>query len=119
MPAEAIRTEFSGKNLSGIYPTGRPWSEDIFADGTTDYREPEVRRPGKWWLTSLEFCFSYPQPGEGGCFRVVKISSNCYELYDFSSHFGRLDAPPRLKGAWNGRMWRLEAPSTCQDQPTA
>jgi hypothetical protein len=118
MAADAIRAEFSGKSLAGIYPSGVSWSEDIATDGTTDYRENQIRRPGQWWLTALEFCFSYLPPGVGGCFRVVKMSANCYEIYEFSSEFGRRDAPPRQKGAWNGRMWRTEAPTTCEEKPS-
>lgn len=118
MSADAIRAEFSGKPLAGIYPSGATWTEDIAADGTTDYREGAIRRPGQWWLTALEFCFSYAPPGVGGCFRVVKMSVNCYEIYEFGSAFGRRDAPPRQKGAWNGRMWRVEAPTTCDEKPS-
>jgi hypothetical protein len=118
MTADAIRSEFSGKSLAGIYPSGVKWSEDIAADGTTDYRENQIRRPGQWWVTTLEFCFSYPSPGVGGCFRVVKMSVNCYEIYEFGSEFGRQDAPPRQKGAWNGRMWRTEASTTCDEKPS-
>ena len=118
MPAEAIRSEFSGRSLAGVYPSGMTWAEDIFADGTTDYREAQVRRAGQWWVTTLEFCFSYPQPGVGGCFRVTKVSANCYELYDYSSEFGRSDAPPLQKGAWNGRMWRTQVPHTCESSPS-
>lgn len=118
MPADGIRSEFSGQSLAGIYPGGKPWSEDIAADGTTDYREAEIRRPGQWWTTKLEFCFSYPEPGVGGCFRITKVSANCYELYDYSSKFGRAEAPPLQKGAWNGRMWRTQAPHTCELTPS-
>ena len=118
MTADGIRTEFSGKSLAGIYPSGVTWSEDIAGDGTTDYRENRIRRPGQWWLTAREFCFRYAPPGVGGCFRVVKMSPNCYEIYEFSSEFGRRDAPPRQKGAWNGRMWRTETPTTCEEKPS-
>jgi len=118
MTADAIRAEFAGKSLAGIYPSGKTWSEDIAADGTSDYREDQVRRPGQWWLTALEFCFSYPQPGQGGCFRIVKMSANCYELYEYGSEFGRRDAPPREKGSWNGRMWRTETATTCDEKPS-
>lgn len=119
MTADAIRSEFSGTALAGVYPGGKTWAEDIFADGTTDYREAEIRRPGQWWTTALEFCFSYPEPGVGGCFRVTKVGVNCYELYDYSSEFGRAEAPPLQKGSWNGRMWRTQAPHTCEATPSA
>lgn len=119
MTADAIRSEFSGVPLAGIYPSGMIWTEDIKADGTTDYREGAIRRPGQWWTMRLEFCFSYPEPGVGGCFRITKVSANCYELYDYSSEFGRADAPPLQKGAWNGMMWRTQAPHTCEATPSA
>lgn len=115
MNADAIRSEFSGKALAGVYPGGKTWAEDIFDDGKTDYREAGVRRPGQWWTTKLEFCFSYPEPGVGGCFRISKVSANCYELYDYSSEFGRAEVPPPGKGSWNGLMWRAQTQHTCED----
>jgi hypothetical protein len=118
MTADAIRSEFSGQALAGIYPSGIAWNEDIFADGTSDYREGTVRRPGQWWLTAREFCFRYLQPGVGGCFRIVKIGANCYELYSFGSELGQQEAPPRTPGGWNGRMWRTQTPSTCSEKPS-
>lgn len=118
MPDSSIRSEFSGKALAGVYPGGRTWSEMIFADGTTDYREDIVRRIGKWWVMQLEFCFSYPPPGIGGCFRIIKMSANCYELYEYGSEHGRQDTPPGQRGAWNGRMWRTEAAATCDEKPS-
>jgi hypothetical protein len=119
MTADSIRQEFAGKPLAGVYPSGKRWREFIFSDGTTDYHESSsVRRPGKWWLTTLEFCFSYPPPGLGGCFRVVKVSSNCYELFDYGGPLGRSDAPEPRKGFWNGRMWRSDVASTCEESPS-
>jgi len=118
MTADTIRSEFSGQPLAGIYPSGLTWTEDIYADGTTDYREGAIRRAGQWWLTEREFCFRYPQSGMGGCFRIVKVSDNCYELYQYGTVFGSAEAPPREGGSWNGRMWRSRQPSTCAEQPS-
>lgn len=118
MSGDAIRAEFSGRDLAGIYPNGNRWTETIAADGTTDYREGPKHWRGKWWVEAREFCFSYPPPGVGGCFRVVRVSANCFELYDFSSQAGSKEDPPWLGNLWNGRMWHTDRPTTCEDRPS-
>ena len=118
MSSDAIRQEFSGRLLNGIYPNTNPWSEQIFADGTTDYREGPKHWLGKWWLEDRAFCFSYPPPGLGGCFRVVRLGTNCYELYE-TSGAGRGEERPEGADLWNGRMWVAEIPATCNEAPTS
>ena len=118
MSGEQIRSEFTGRGLAGIYPTGREWSETIARDGTTDYREGQKHWLGKWWVEAREFCFSYPPPGVGGCFRVVRTSANCFELYDFSGALGQQQEPPYLGDRWNGRMWHADRPTTCEGNPS-
>jgi hypothetical protein len=118
MSGDDIRRELTGLALAGIYPSNSRWTETIGADGTTDYREGEKHWQGTWWLRDREFCFSYPPPGVGGCFRVTRISANCYELYDFSGEQGRAEEPPNIAMLWNGRMWRQDSPTTCEARPT-
>ncbi|MDX2155215.1 MAG: hypothetical protein SFW09_01800 [Hyphomicrobiaceae bacterium] len=118
MSGEEIQTEFSGKPLAGLYPSERDWREKIHADGTTDYAEGDKRWRGAWWVQDREFCFSYPPPGAGGCFRVTRISANCFELYEFGSAQGRSDEPPNLANLWNGRMWHSDRPTTCEVRPS-
>ena len=117
MSGEAIRESFSGKALSGIYPNHESWNEQIFADGTTDYREAQKRWRGSWWVDDRAFCFSYPPPGIGGCFRVARMSRNCFELYETTGPEGRGDEPPLVPGSWNGRMWLTAEPPTCDERP--
>jgi hypothetical protein len=117
MTGDAIRQEFSGKGLAGHYPSGAPWTELIRTDGTTDYREGPKHWQGKWWATSQEFCFSYPAPGNGGCFRVVRVSTNCFELYDYTDN-KNLETPPTEADRWNGRFWFADHPTTCEERPT-
>jgi len=116
MSRDEIVAAFANRQLSGVYPSGLPWSELIRSDGTSDYREGKRRREGRWWMRAHNFCFSYPPPMSGGCFRVVRIGSNCYELYAVSPNGG---APPVLGAEehWNGRMWRDDVPPTCEEQP--
>ena len=119
LTSDAIRGTFSGKALGGQYPNGNPWSESIFQNGTTDYREGHKHWFGQWWVREREFCFSYPPPGLGGCFRVVRISANCFELYEFSSVPAKAEEPPDIADLWNGRMWLTENPTTCEERPSS
>jgi hypothetical protein len=120
MSGEEIRAEFSGRPLAGLYPSLRAWSEQIHADGTSDYTEGEKRWRGRWWIRDREFCFTYPPPGVGGCFRVTRVSQNCFELYEFGSGTGpgQSDEPPHLADLWNGRMWHADRPITCEARPS-
>jgi len=118
MSGEEIRAEFSGKNLRGLYPSQRAWREEIYGDGTTDYREGAKRWRGKWWVDNREFCFSYPPPGVGGCFRVSRISANCFELYEFETSASQGEQPPSIANLWNGRMWHADRPTTCEARPS-
>ncbi len=119
MTGAAIQGTFGGQPLAGTYPTGKQWTENIRTDGSTDYREGEKRWEGRWWVTEREFCFAYPPGTAGGCFRVVRVSPNCFELYDFTGDLGQADIPPSLKGAWNGRMWLTTQPATCEERPVS
>ena len=83
------------------------------------YREGDKHWRGEWWVTDREFCFAYPPPGLGGCFRVTQVSANCYELYDFSSDAAKAEEPPNIADLWNGRMWLSTKPTTCEERPNS
>lgn len=119
LTGDAIRATFAGQPVSGVYPDSRFWSEAIGADRTTDYREGGKHWRGEWWVTDREFCFAYPPPGLGGCFRVTRISANCFELYDFSSNAAKAEEPPDMANLWNGRMWLSAQPTTCEERPSS
>lgn len=119
LTGDAIRTTFSGQPVGGLYPNGRLWSEAIGTDSTTDYREGDKHWRGRWWVTEREFCFAYPPPGLGGCFRVTRVSANCFELYDFSGNAAKAEEPPHLADLWNGRMWLSSQATTCEDRPSS
>jgi hypothetical protein len=118
MSRDEVVAAFVDQQLSGVYPSGTPWSEMIRADGTSDYREGGNRREGRWWMRRDEFCFRYDLPLSGGCFRVVRVGTNCYELYAVNP--GQETVPGPQTGAnWNGRMWRDDAAPTCEERPTS
>ncbi len=114
MQEHQIRAELVGLKLTGVYPGGLAWSEVIEQDGRTDYRERGMRRLGRWRIAGELFCFSYAEPMQGGCFRIVKRGPNCYELYTASIGDNLPPRPPPAEDmAWNGRMWRDNARHTC------
>lgn len=118
MSRDDILAAFVDRQLSGVYPSGTPWSELIRSDGSTDYREGGARRDGRWWFRSNDFCFRYDVPLSGGCFRVVRIGANCYELYAVNP--GEENSlGPREGASWNGRLWRDDTAHTCDERPTS
>jgi len=122
MNREEIIAAFVDQQLSGVYPSRVPWSELIRSDGTTDYREGQAQREGHWWMRADDFCFRYALPLSGGCFRVVRVGANCYELYAVSPSDAvtpPAQSAPGAPGHWNGRMWRDDASPTCEERPTS
>lgn len=117
MQEPQIRTELTNIKVAGLYPSNSAWSEEIKPDGSTAYEEAADRRPGRWSIAGDLFCFEYSMPHQGGCFRVVKHSPNCYELYT-ASIGGQAPSPPPPASSmsWNGRMWRDGERSTCDDK---
>lgn len=115
-----IRAELTARKLAGVYPGGIVWSEMVNHDGSSDYEEPGARRPGRWTITGELFCFTYALPSNGGCFRVVKHSGNCYELYTASiGGTAPKTPPPAANMSWNGRMWRDTERATCEEKITS
>ncbi|MEQ1616022.1 MAG: hypothetical protein ABL904_24960 [Hyphomicrobiaceae bacterium] len=113
-----IRAELTGGRLTGLYPSNVAWAEQIHADGRTDYEEGSERRPGQWTVSGELFCFVYAMPHQGGCFRIVRHSLNCYELYTASiGGLAPAPPPPANAMAWNGRMWRDGERGTCEEKP--
>jgi hypothetical protein len=117
MSRDEIISAFVGQQLAGVYPRGTAWKERIRPDGTSDYREGGARRDGRWWLRGDHFCFSYALPMSGGCFQVVTVGRNCYELYAVGIGGGAEPSPPIAQNFWNGRMWREDLPATCEEEP--
>lgn len=117
MQESQIRAELTNLRLAGLYPNNVAWSEQIKADGSTDYEEASERRPGHWSVAGELFCFVYAMQHQGGCFRIVKHSPNCYELYT-ASVGGQAPnpPPPASRMSWNGRMWRDGERGTCDDK---
>ena len=55
MQEPQIRAELTNLKIAGLYPSNIAWSEQIKADGTTDYEEANERRPGTWSIAGELF----------------------------------------------------------------
>ena len=120
MQAPEMQAELVGVKLAGVYPSGVEWTEEIAADGSSDYLERGERRRGKWTIAGELFCFEYAVLIQGGCFRVVKHGPNCFELYTASIGGAVPRVPPPTESmSWNGRMWREAERSSCEDKITS
>ena len=107
-------------DTGALYPTNVAWNEQIPPDGKTDYVEGNERRPGHWNVSGELYCFVYALPHQGGCFRIVKQSPNCYELYTASiGGVAPSPPPPATAMSWNGRMWRDTERGSCEEKPVS
>lgn len=95
------KTLLTGKTITGEYRYLREqtktydFSETHFADGTTDYREGQIRSKGIWYvLGEQKICYKYPNDknmGDGTTCVWVYKSENCY--YGYSLNQMSLNGP--------------------------
>jgi len=126
MTEEAMRAAFIGRTLDGHYGNGVSWTEAYLANGRLDYREGQRQVAGSWYFSPPHvFCTFYDPPDRpaltGGCWNTIQISANCYEFYLADLAPREPDEGDRGEWAlrWNARAWRQDAPSTCQEKPSA
>ncbi|MEO0729195.1 MAG: hypothetical protein AAFY64_02300 [Pseudomonadota bacterium] len=82
MSAEAIRSTFSGKTITGAYTDGRRFSEQFAKGGDLSYvQEDGAYFQGAWSVVGLSLCTIYDSPPGGACFYIRKVSSNCYAFH--------------------------------------
>ena len=117
---QEVREAFVGRPVAGVYPTAQNWRELMDADGSTNYTEQRGSFVGKWWFSAKgELCFQYSAEGGGGCFYYVRLSANCFEHF-FEANKGERGVLGLQRGLLtNGKMWRSDEPSTCEERPTS
>jgi hypothetical protein len=115
-----VREAFVGRPVAGVYPTAQSWRELMNADGSTNYAEQRGSFVGRWWFSAKgELCFQYTAEGGGGCFYYVQLSPNCYEHF-FEANKGERGVLGLQRGLLtNGKMWRSDEASTCEERPTS
>ncbi|MEO1280705.1 MAG: hypothetical protein AAFV69_03110 [Pseudomonadota bacterium] len=114
-----IQSTFGGQTIDGRYTDKRSFSERYDNDGSLEYQEPFRRTAGRWSVQRDTFCTIYDRDPTGGCFRVKRVSSNCFEFYFVARSIEQASADPLRPDAWTARGWRREMPSTCEDDAIA
>lgn len=103
LTATEIETGLGGKTLEGMYATGRRFTERYLSGGQLEYIEDGVTMSGHWSVTAGTLCTIYDTDPTGGCYRVARSGSNCYEFYFVSRSEEAAPGPPGVKPDWTAR----------------
>lgn len=112
-----IKASLGGHAIDGHYRSGRTFSESYTADGRLQYRDDLRTSGGRWSLTNGTFCTIYDTDPSGGCFRVKRSGSNCFEFY-FVARTEEQAKTPRDPD-WTARGWLADRKNTCVDGANA
>lgn len=120
MSESALEKAFSGTEITGTYRDGRTFNERYDRAGTLVYREhtPNRQLTGNWSIVRGLFCTIYESSGTGGCFRVHRVGTNCFEFYfETRTEADARNALPR-KPSWTAQAWRIDVAPTCTGEPS-
>lgn len=112
----ALNQAFSGKAIEGHYANGAKFEERYDGDGRLFYRDERRETHGAWSIHSDTFCTIYDFDPSGGCYRVDKVSDNCFEFYFAARTVAQAQHGPSDKPSWTARGWVKGEASTCADQ---
>jgi hypothetical protein len=113
----AIIAIFEGKTVSGVYADGTTVRESYQVGGKITYWDPYYgNRTGQWSVVNNLFCTFYDGM-TGGCFRVERVSENCFDYLAQASSEQEALAPTD-KPRYTARAFIEGRPSTCPDEVT-
>jgi hypothetical protein len=121
MSESELENTFVGAEITGAYRDGRTFNEKYDLGGTLVYTEhtPSRQLTGTWSIVRGLFCTIYINTGNGGCFRVHRVGTNCFEFYfETRTEADARNALPR-KPSWTAQAWRVDAAPTCTGEPSA
>jgi hypothetical protein len=113
-----ILEQFKDATIDGRYASGKAFTERYAADGRVAYKEPGMTLAGHWSVTEGTLCTIYDGDPSGGCYRVARVDTNCYEFYFVSRTEEAAPGPPDGKPAWTARGALQGQASACHDQPS-
>lgn len=117
MDDRELRDVLGGTQVAGHYSNGKKFNEDYHADGTLTYIEIGRKNTGRWSIVAGTFCTIYDTDTSGGCYRVSRVGSNCFEFYFIARTREQATTPKdRNKPAWTARAWLRDKESTCEDE---
>jgi hypothetical protein len=81
LSADRLKAELGGFTIKGYYTYNRVNFVEVYlVDGRITYKDDLKGDAGRWWVSGGAFCTFYDKIN-GGCWYVVKRSSNCFEFY--------------------------------------
>ena len=112
-----IKQSFSGVEIDGVYVDGMKFTESYDATGAIVYRDTRKALIGRWSVVNGAFCTLYEGAITGGCFKVVKVSANCFEFYFLADSEEESATPDPGRPKWIARGWNKKHAATCDDKP--
>lgn len=110
-----IIAAFEGKTVSGAYADGTAVRETYLVGGAITYWDPFYgSRTGQWSVVNNQFCTFYDGM-KGGCFRVERVSENCFDYFAQAASEQEALAPTD-KPRYTARAFIEGKPSTCPDE---
>jgi len=113
-----IEQKFNNTAIDGRYADGRSFTERYDAGGSLVYTEHGLTMGGHWSVTEGTLCTIYDQDASGGCYRVSRVDTNCYEFYFVSRTEAAAPGPANGKPHWTARGSVQGLPSACRDVPS-
>jgi hypothetical protein len=110
-----ISKSLGGKTLEGRYANGRAFTERYLPDGRIEYFEDGNAIGGHWSITAGTLCTIYDTEAAGGCFRVSKLGTNCFEFYFAARTEEAAPGPEGSKPTWTARGSVSGEPHACPD----
>jgi len=109
---------FSNATIDGRYASGKPFSESYGSNGRLHYVERGMTLGGHWSITAGTLCTIYDYEPTGGCYRVMRVDTNCYEFYFVSRTEQDVPRQDDGKPKWTARGAIQGQPSACKDEPS-
>jgi hypothetical protein len=114
-----LNAAFSSRAVDGEYPNGETFTETYAADGRVEYSDDLRQNAGQWSVRAGTFCTIYDNDSSGGCFRVRKIGTNCYEFFFVARDEEAVEQGPSEATDWSARAWQQDRRSTCKARISA
>jgi hypothetical protein len=118
LSGDEILTQFKDATIDGRYASGKAFTERYGADGRLTYTEASMTLGGHGSVTEGTLCTIYEFDASGGCYRVARVDTNCYEFYFVSRTEAAAPGPPDGKPAWTARGALQGKASACRDAPS-
>jgi hypothetical protein len=116
MDGPAIIKAFDGKTLKGVYADGTPVQETYLNGGKIDYWDPYRTTSGNWSVVNNLLCTFYENNEmSGACFKVVQVSTNCFDYFAAAGSEAEALTPVPGKPSYTARAHIVGLPDTCPE----